>query len=260
MGAGDPPARGWAVKHTSRTGSTAGLPRIVAHRGVSAEYPENTLPAFRAAADTPGVWGMELDVQLSRDGQAMVHHDHTLERLGEPDKRVRDLTARELVNLGDGEPIPALPEVLAAVPDGMVLVELKVFEEDLADHRHHRLADCVISCISTASAQAQTWFLSFDRGVLAYLRAGLPDVPRMWNRRGWEDTWPGAWADGLSAVDFDITHLDARAVQRVGQRGLSSFVYTCNSETEVDAAMAAGVNGIISDRPGWVVEYLGGGR
>ena len=70
--------------------------RIWAHRGASYLYPENTLEAFRAACELPGLAGIELDIQLSRDGELIVFHDETLERLMDKTGNVRDYTLQEL--------------------------------------------------------------------------------------------------------------------------------------------------------------------
>ena len=99
-----------------------------AHRGLhGGEIPENSLAAFERACEA-GV-GIELDVQLSRDGVVMVFHDYTLVRMTGKEGKLSDLTADELSSLtlaNSGETIPTFAEVLALV-DGRVpiLVELK---------------------------------------------------------------------------------------------------------------------------------------
>lgn len=73
--------------------------RIWAHRGCSMQYPENTLPAFHAAAELPQVTGIELDVQLTRDGQVVVFHDENVSRVTTGCQNVADYTLEELKNL-----------------------------------------------------------------------------------------------------------------------------------------------------------------
>jgi len=55
-------------------------PYIIAHRGVSAKAPENTLASFERAASVPGIDMIELDVRLSKDEEVIVLHDRTLQR------------------------------------------------------------------------------------------------------------------------------------------------------------------------------------
>ncbi len=92
--------------------------RIWAHRGCSMQYPENSIEAFRRAADTPGVVGIELDVQLTRDGEVVVFHDENVSRLTNVNKEIAGYTLKELKELwiapGDERQskIPTLREVL----------------------------------------------------------------------------------------------------------------------------------------------------
>jgi len=101
----------------------------VAHRGLWAPGgpPENSLAAFQAACAAG--YGIELDVQLSADGEAMVFHDDTLARLTGADGRLTERTAAELAGLrlaGADERIPTLREVLALIGRrALVLIELK---------------------------------------------------------------------------------------------------------------------------------------
>lgn len=101
----------------------------VAHRGLwSADGPpENSLGAFDAACAAG--YGIELDVQLSADGEAVVFHDAALERMTGQPGRIAERTAAELGGLklaGTDEPIPTLAEVLAVVGRrALVQVELK---------------------------------------------------------------------------------------------------------------------------------------
>jgi hypothetical protein len=101
-------------------------PLFIAHRGASAEAPENTLAAFRRALAL-GVDGIELDVQVSRDGVPMVFHDATLVRLTGRRGRIGQFTRCELrANPVRGEAIPTLAEVLALTRDrAVVQVEIK---------------------------------------------------------------------------------------------------------------------------------------
>lgn len=104
---------------------------MFAHRGyhdMGHQIPENSMTAFHAAVQHG--YGIELDLHLTRDGQLVVFHDDTLERLCGCPGRVEDLTYSELKTLcllGTDERIPLFTEVLAAV-DGRVplLVELKI--------------------------------------------------------------------------------------------------------------------------------------
>lgn len=104
---------------------------MYAHRGLHLKdksVPENSLAAFKAAAEAG--YGMELDVQVSKDGQVMVFHDDNLKRVCGKDALIWDLTAEELRKerlCGTKETIPFFSEVLETIGDnaGPLIVELK---------------------------------------------------------------------------------------------------------------------------------------
>ena len=72
--------------------------RVFAHRGYSGKYPENTMLAFREA-EKVGADGIELDVQLTKDGQIVIIHDETLNRTTNGKGYVKDYTLAELKSL-----------------------------------------------------------------------------------------------------------------------------------------------------------------
>ena len=115
---------------------------VVAHRGASAEAPENTMEAFRLGVDA-GADAIELDVHLTADGQLAVIHDDTLDRTTDRTGRVADLTMDQIREADAGATfarpadaglpwadrglrVPTLAEVLAWLPDGVgIVVEIK---------------------------------------------------------------------------------------------------------------------------------------
>lgn len=100
------------------TGKNKAMPKIWAHRGCCTLYPENTLEAFRAAAELDGITGIELDIQLTSDGEMVVFHDENLRRVTHIDRNVMGCTLAEIKNIAipanDGKycSIPTLEEVL----------------------------------------------------------------------------------------------------------------------------------------------------
>ncbi len=100
---------------------------LYAHRGLhdgNVKVPENSMEAFRLAVEKG--YGMELDVQLTKDNQLVVHHDGSLKRVCGVDKLIREVDFAGLPLLPDGSRIPLLTEVLAMV-DGRapIIVEIK---------------------------------------------------------------------------------------------------------------------------------------
>jgi glycerophosphoryl diester phosphodiesterase len=108
-------------------------PIILAHRGFSAKAPENTMTAFEAAK-TAGADGIELDVQLSKDGKLVVIHDEHVERTTNGSGWVQDLTYEQLKKFDagswfgpsfQGERIPLLTDVLEWAYSNRMLVNIE---------------------------------------------------------------------------------------------------------------------------------------
>ncbi len=144
---------------------------LVAHRGNAREFPENTLPAFESALAL-GLRFLELDVQLSADGVPIVFHDDRLERTTGQSGSVFDLRARELRQIGAGEPerfgarfdgthIPLLQDVLVMLrrhPEARLFVEIK--RESLVRFGHDQVVGKVLDAIRPAREQCIV--ISFD--------------------------------------------------------------------------------------------------
>ena len=111
------------------------LPLVIGHRGFNARFPENTLLSFRNAFSA-GADGVECDVQKTADGRYVVIHDGTVDRVSSSRGPVNAMTFAQVrrVDAGRGERIPALEEVLDALPRGAWIdVELKTETLDPED-------------------------------------------------------------------------------------------------------------------------------
>lgn len=179
---------------------------LYAHRGLhdgNKAVPENSLAAFRRAVEAG--YGMELDVQLTRDGRLVVHHDGSLKRVCGVDKNIRDLTYEELcaIPLPDGSKIPLFSEVLDLV-DGRVpmIVEVK---------HHGGAAKNAASTLEHLSAYHGPYCVeSFDPTAMAYFKKHAPHIVRG------QLAYGGKWQPeelGLAA-HFCLKHLLVNCVSR----------------------------------------------
>lgn len=125
---------------------------IFGHRGYAARRVENTISAFELAGETEGVAGVELDVQVARDGEIVVAHDGDLQRLADDPRRVVDVTSTELATMAvhaqtelTAVGIPTLNTVLDTLPPWMkVDIELKSYDDtprDLPERVAELIAD-----------------------------------------------------------------------------------------------------------------------
>jgi glycerophosphoryl diester phosphodiesterase len=155
-----------------------------AHRGLwrPGGPPENSLAAFDAACEAG--YGMELDVRLSADGEAVVFHDDTLKRLTGREGRVDALTAGELAGVtlsATTETIPTLRRVLDLVGRrGALLIELKT-PAGREGRLERRVADLL------ADFRGEAMVIGFNPAALGMMRALAPRLPRGLNASGHVD-------------------------------------------------------------------------
>ena len=126
-------------------------PLVIAHRGYSARYTENTLTAYRAAISA-GVDLVESDARLSKDGAVWSCHDATLERLTGDKRAIANLTSAELagIALPGNERLVMLRDVLAQIaPEQKVLIDVKTVGFDLID--------AIVRDVTQARAQDRVW-------------------------------------------------------------------------------------------------------
>jgi glycerophosphoryl diester phosphodiesterase len=243
---------------------------IVAHRGASADAPENTLAAVRLAW-AQGADAVEVDVALSKDGRVVVLHDDSTERLAGRDRAVDEQTFAELRQLdvgawkGErfrGERIPLLSEVLATVPKGRRLfVELKAGPEILSPLE--RVFE------EAGDRAGRVTLIGFKRGTLAEAKRRFPRLRAYWLSRkvlaGGEGPDPAA-ADliakareaGLDGLDVQArAAVDAGFVRAAKAAGLSVYVWSVDEAADARRFATAGADGVTTDRPGALREELG---
>ena len=139
---------------------------IIAHRGASSYAPENTLASIRKAFDL-NADGVEIDVQMSRDGELVLQHDWTLEKIAGEKKLVTsaDLAELKKIDAGSwfsesfkGEQIPLLSEALAAIPDGrLVNIEIKKRADD-----HRNLEEKIAELLNDMNMKERVIISSFN--------------------------------------------------------------------------------------------------
>lgn len=240
-------------------------PWVVAHRGDSKNFPENTLSAFRGAAASP-TDAVELDVQFSADEQLMVCHDRTLERFGLGSGRIREQTAATLQGLDmggwfdpdfQGEVMPTLKQVFDQCASSMpLLVELKVRDE--VEPRRTKFLQGFIDEWARVEEPHELFVLCFDLDVLDQLHAMEEGLPCILNVETLEDL-PKDLMDmrpWLIALDVRIDLLTPEFRAKVRDAGRLCFTYTCNEESDVRRALEMQVDGIITDDPERVYDWI----
>ena len=244
-------------------------PWCIAHRGARDEAPENTKSAFDKALAYP-IDGIELDVQMSFDGVPVIYHDHTLRRIGGGHRRISALTFSQLESMNwggwfhpnyDNEPLMTLEQLLPLLNRcPRMFIEIKSHPREQASGHIARLTHQAIGIITQPQYriyQDRIYILSFDSQVLALAHRLAPHLPKVLNATGNEPDIMRCETSHLWAIDAQIGHLSPSLVHWARSRNLHVMTYTCNGPRQVAKAVRLGVDAIISDRPGWLTEYLG---
>jgi glycerophosphoryl diester phosphodiesterase len=230
-------------------------PRVLAHRGLALEAPENTLLAF-AKALAIGVTHLETDVHASADGVSMISHDPDLSRLATRKVRVGQLTASELrrIPLGSGQGFCSLADALDAFPDACFNIDIKS-------------ADAVaptIAAIRDAGAVQRVLVGSFSPARRLAVVRQLPGVATSISSRGAIAAVSAARTAGglptlrrilrdVQAVQFPLsilrmTTMTPRTIAAFHAAGVEVHAWTINHEPAMERLLDLGVDGLVSDR------------
>lgn len=227
----------------------------IAHRGAAGTRPELTEPAFVRALEL-GVDMIELDIQLTRDGELVVLHDRQLGRTvpGSGAVREQTLAALQALDAGSwfdarwaGVRVPSLAEVLALTAGRAALnVEIKSPAPDW-----EATATALLALLDRAGRLEETIISSFDGGALEAVRARsrAARLGVLWHTADLDQMWARAAALEAVAVHPLWGLVDASVIATARQRGLAVHVWTANDPDAIAELIRSGVDGIISDFP-----------
>ncbi|MHB0777219.1 glycerophosphodiester phosphodiesterase family protein [Halomonas sp. WWR20] len=235
------------------------LPRTIAHRGLSAHAPENTLAAVRAASDAGCHW-VELDVQLLGDGTPVVWHDAGVRRCSDGRGRLRKLTHEQVCRLDvggwfgkryRGERIATLDAMLSLIDAlGMGLnLELKVSR----GHDPAALASAALPALLAALPPARLLVSSFHHDALLAARSVEPDPARLPLGILYKYI-PDHWQREVEQLSAFSLHVDWRKLKETRAReiktsGTRLLCYTVNDARVAQRLWQWGVDSLISDDP-----------
>ena len=251
----------------------AGAPLLIAHRGGRALYPENTIFAFERAVRAWRADMLELDVCTTRDGACIVLHDPTVDRTTDGAGRADAMTLAEVQALdagyrftpdngrtfpyrGQGITIPTIDEVLRALPDQRITIEIKIGSaqrpvlDAIAAHRagerivlaserdRHRTQFHAWQGVRSASLeQGKRFYLAhrFRVAALARPRADAFQIPE--EHKGRRIVTP-------------------RFVRDAHRAGMHVHIWTVNERADMERLLDWGVDGLVTDRPDTLAQLL----
>lgn len=230
---------------------------VTAHRGYSAAYPENTIPAFKGAIQVGADWA-ELDVQQTADGEVIVMHDSNLKRTTGLDKEVWQVTWDEIKDLDNGSwfdkkyqtvRIPTLEEALKVCRGKIHLnIEIKPsgHDKDLEEQvakllkKYHMRDTCVVSSLKYDSLRKiKEADDSIETAYITSVSYGnFTDLE---------------YADGYSV---ESTLLSKSFVNKAQKAGKQIYVWTVNSEERLEKVVGMGIDNVITDDPVMAKELI----
>lgn len=242
------------------------MPLIIAHRGDSANAPENTLAAFRLALAN-GADGIELDVMLSADKKLVVIHDDTLDRTtnghgqvgNTPFAALRELDAGSWFKPEfKGEPLPLLDEVFGELGGKFLInVELKNYKTPKDE-----LPDLVVALVKKHGLGQSVLLSSFNgrnlpraKAIAPEIRTGLLTLPGLFGMpmRGFIGRRFGA--DDLNPYYRDVSEKMVQSRHKLGQR---VNVWTVDAPDDLCRMRSCGVDMVICNDPAHARRILEG--
>lgn len=241
---------------SSSTDSSLSLPMAIAHRGLSAYAPENTLAAIQAAHDAGFQW-VELDVQLLGDGTPVIWHDAGVNRCSDGRGKLRNLDWHgvQTLDVGSwfnarfaGERMASLEQALELIArlDMRLNLELKLSP----GHDVQALVDSALAMATAHLPDSHLIISSFDPQALRMTRLRAPHV----HIGLLYDDIPDDWQSLADELNASSVHADWRALTRVAasavtSRGHKLLCYTPNDAAAFAPRWAWGVDAVISDDP-----------
>jgi glycerophosphoryl diester phosphodiesterase len=201
---------------------------VQGHRGSRGTHPENTLPAFAEAVDA-GAGSIEMDLMVTADDVVVVHHDLCIREVP-----ICQLTAAQIGH------VPRLREILKALKSSTIRFNLEIKRDPAVDPT--RLAQIIYEEVEGLD---QVYFSSFDREVLAAMKKYTDQLAFIFDEVS--DIPPGikvlSIQDGLDWQQFKA-------------KGYTVYIWTVNDPHRWGELIEQGVDGIITDYPRKLVEYL----
>ncbi|MBW6474056.1 MAG: hypothetical protein K0B14_13105 [Anaerolineaceae bacterium] len=234
----------------------------IAHRGFSGQFPENTLLAFQEAIEL-GVNALELDVQLSKDGEMMIFHDEDLARITGQKGYLKDLTCAELRELDASgtyqgvfgkQTIPTLSEYLELTANKNILTFLELKNGFLP---YPFLEEKVADCLKKFERQKGTILFSANHPSVKYFGTLAPDVQLLFPFDNWIFGYGGyCHSQGITACMPYFRALTPEVVAEIKSFGVSIYPWTVDDPKDFQTMLALGVDGILTNHPDRLKSFL----
>ncbi len=227
---------------------------IIAHRGYSGAYPENTMLSFRKAVEH-GAAAIELDIHLSKDGEVMIIHDESLMRTAGVDGFVFDYTRSELEKISAGKtkndafgftPVPSLEEYLEMIKGTRLYTNIELKTVPVC---YPGIEEKAIDLVRKAGVEDRIVFSSFNWLSIFRIRQIAPSFPvgLLFDGMKLRGIGREIRSAGLECYHPSFKLLDDESVGELHESGVRINVWTVNDESEMRRCHDWGIEGLITN-------------
>ncbi|MDW7667326.1 MAG: glycerophosphoryl diester phosphodiesterase membrane domain-containing protein [Bacillota bacterium] len=231
--------------------------KVIAHRGIVNDEIENSIEAIKASLKA-NIDVVELDIQMTKDGEIILHHDRNLKRIFGVEKNIEELTYKEIIELEalnnehfhyDGKLIATLDEALELI-EGQIDIQIDVKTYGQGE----KLANRIVTIIDKYDMIENAYIQSFDREFIERvekLNSKIKTCQIMYYVLG-----------DLSYINADYFTvekglLSQKLVGKARKEEKGIWVWTVNNEEDVKEVLQYDIDGIITKNPLMVKEILG---
>lgn len=235
--------------------------RIIAHRGLSGFYPENTMLAFKKCLNLD-IYGIELDVQKTKDNQIVVIHDEKVDRIFNGTGYVRDMTLSELQSLNSNFKnyennkdckIPTLKEVLTLFKPTDFIINIELKNNKI---KYKNLEEDVINLVKELKMERRVIISSFRMKSLNKVKALCPKITRsylisekFYKYRLKNMIFYKAIKNKSIYLSTNYIIADKKFINKCHRRDIKILCYTVNTIEEYEKLLKLKVDGVFTDFP-----------
>lgn len=242
-------------------------PWLIAHRGDSKLYPENTNASIQSALNYK-IQGIETDIQVTKDQVPVLYHDHTLAKVGYGRKKIAQLNYDEIqkIDFGRwfntnfiGEKIISLKDFLISYQEQTHLfLEIKYRDKIFNQGRYHSMIQSIFPLLKELGSVDRLSILSFN---LQFLQLAMKMYPQFkyvlnCNRALRLTSLVRSQIQNFDAICVQSSAVIPSYVESLHDLGKKVFTFTCNRVKDFEKVFQSKVDGIMTDKPRWAQETL----
>lgn len=235
--------------------------KIIAHRGLSGFYPENTMIAFKKCLNL-NIYGIELDVQKTKDNYLVVIHDEKVDRTFNGTGYIKDMTLKELKSLNSNFKnyennedckIPTLKEVLTLFKPTNFIINIELKNNKI---KYKNLEEDVVNLVKELKMERRVIISSFRIRSLKKLKDLCPKISRsylisekFYNYRLKSMIFYKAIKNNSTYISPNYSIIDNKFIKKCHRRDIKVLCYTINTMEEYEKLLKFKVDGLFTDFP-----------